>query len=66
MSKQWMLEFSRYNEYKSRWEDDRLFFDTKERMISFVNNGNKYLKPKHIRVGAAFKLEQLDSSVFAD
>ena len=66
MYKQWMLEFSRYNWYQGIWGDDRLFFNTKEEMINFVKNGNKYIKPEHIRVGAAFKLEQLDSSVFTD
>lgn len=64
MYKGYMLECSVYNEYKGIWQNDRYFFDTQEDMIDFVKNGNKYHKPEHIRVGAAFKLSKLDSGIF--
>ena len=54
------------NQKQKNYLDDKVFFDTKEEMIDFVKSGNKYTKPEHIKVGVAFKMEQLNNSIFAE
>ena len=56
MYKEWMLLFQW--EVNEELKDETFFFDTKENMINFVKASD------NIKIEAAFKLEELDKSIF--
>ena len=48
------------NYYKWQWENREFYFDTKDEMIYFIENGTEYTKPEDIRVEAAFELNKIN------
>ena len=61
MYKDFMLHCSVYNVEIEIWEDQTYYFDSLEEMTKFIKEGNSRIKPEHIRIGAAFKLERLNN-----
>lgn len=60
MFKKYLLKCSIMNYHEMCWEDEELYFDTKDEMMDFIKNGTVYVKPEDIRIASAFKLNKID------
>lgn len=60
MYKKFLVKCMIKNLYKGSWHNEDFYFDTREEVIDFINNGTKFIKPENIRIEAIFKLKKID------